>query len=158
MKLIPISEHPDHAKILWDLLAERTPEQSISHKGMPTWEEHLAFVERMAPIPATEFGSDVYYAEIRFGEPRYQDWYLVEVDGAVVASIYLSGCRNEIGVSVFREFRGRGHGSEAVRLITQKFGPAKYLANINPANEPSRKMFEKLGFKKIQETYALDAD
>jgi hypothetical protein len=46
MKLIPISEHPDAARILYALLAERTPEQSISHKKMPTWEEHLEHIKR----------------------------------------------------------------------------------------------------------------
>ena len=33
-----------HAVLLWQLLAERTPEQSISHRGMPTAERHAAFV------------------------------------------------------------------------------------------------------------------
>lgn len=150
MKLIPISEHPDHAKILYDLLAERDPSVNISHKKMPTWGEHLAFIA---------------------SEP-YAFWYLVEgpsvVDdddveiepGSILGSVYLTRA-DEIGVAVFETYRrlpGRFFGRSAVRLLMETHPRKVYYANINPANEPSRKMFEKLGFKKIQETFALEAE
>lgn len=152
MKLIPISEHPDAAKILYDLLEERTLEQSISHSKMPTWEGHLAFVERMKPSHLT------VYDEIRLGEPRYQGWFLIETGRAIVGAIYLTSQRNEIGVSIFKKYQMLGFGNDAVVFLMQKYGPAKYFANVAPTNEPSRKMFEKLGFKKIQETFALEAE
>ena len=155
MKLIPISEHPDHAKILYDLLAQRTPEQSISHRKMPTWEEHLDFIERMRPWP----WPDLAEVDYRLGEPRYQAWFLIQIDPLAEpeGAIYLTQ-RGEIGVSIFRKWRGYGYGPRAVTLLMDKFGPAKYLANVAPTNEPSRKMFEKLGFNVIQHTLALDAD
>lgn len=131
MKLTPISEHPDHLKILWDLLAERTPEQSISHKGMPTWEDHVAFV----------------------GSPPYTAWYLIDMDGFVVGSTYLTHSF-EIGISVFHNCRRIGIGSSAVKELMRLHGPRRYLANINPANEASKRMWAKLGFTKIQETYS----
>ena len=144
MKLIPISEHPDAARILYDLLAERSPEASISHKKMPTWEEHLAFIH---------------------SQP-YADWCLVE--GAyhggispptypIVGAVYLTR-NNEIGVAVFRNLRGVGWGSQAVRMMMEKHGERRYFANVAPGNEPSRRMFEKLGFKHVQNTYALEVE
>ena len=139
MKLVPIDQVSTAKSILWDLLAERSPEQSISHKGMPTPGEHNAFVDRAL--------KDEYHA-----------WYLIQADSKFVGSIYLTD-RYEIGVSVFKAHQGHGYGPMAVRLLMDVFRHApKFLANINPANEPSRKMFEKLGFKKIQETYSLEAE
>lgn len=108
---------------------------------MPTWEEHEAFVRRMTPDTG-----DIY--------ARYGVWDLIEVDGEIVGSVYLSQ-RNEIGVSIFASKRRMGYGSQAVMKVIEEIG-APLLANINPANEASRRMWEKLGFKKLQETYALE--
>jgi RimJ/RimL family protein N-acetyltransferase len=57
----------------------------------------------------------------------------------------------EIGYSVLGEFRGQGVAQEAVRaLITEAFATAK-LARVSaycvPANEPSRRVLKKLGFR-----------
>ena len=136
MKLIPISEHPDAARILYDLLAERPPEASISHKKMPTWEEHLAFI-----------ASDPYWS-----------WYLIQNAAGIVGCVYLS-YQNEIGISIFREFQGRGYGPEAVNLLIEEQGPiwnmhggvSPWRANVNPRNAPSIRMFERLGFKLVRE-------
>src|SRR5947209_13937485 len=53
---------------LYQLLQERTPEQSISHKEMPSWDEHVAYIAKR-PVP---------------------HWYLIEAGGPWVGSIYLS--------------------------------------------------------------------
>ena len=139
MELIPISEHPDSAKILYDLLAERTPEQSISHREMPSVEEHLAFVA-LAP---------------------YDAWYLIEctVNGQleIVGSIYLTRA-NEIGIFIFRQHQGVGFGLLAVPLLMEMHGKRRYVANISPQNDASLRMFDMLGFRTIQHTLALDAD
>ena len=60
MNLISIYERPDRALVLHQLLEEREPEANISHKAMPSWEEHVRFVESK-PYEAwyfidTEFG------------------------------------------------------------------------------------------------------
>lgn len=144
MRLIPISEHPDHAKILYDLLAERTAEQSISHREVPTLQQHLDFIEKMDP--------DNGYLEERYGE-----WNLIEVDDVIVGSIYVTQ-RDEIGISIFKLHQRKGYGTAAIGLQIKQWGRGRYLANINPLNEASRKMFEKLGFKHIQNTYALEAE
>lgn len=145
MRLIPVDPGNEaHLKALYELLEERTPEQSISHKAMPTWEEHLHFVERYRPRGPIE----------RWGD-SYLDWCLVDNFESIVGAVYLTS-RYEIGVSIFRKCQRRGFGQSAVTMLVQKHAPLQFLANINPANEASRRMFEKLGFRTIQHTLALE--
>lgn len=57
----------------------------------------------------------------------------------------------EIGYSVLKAFRGRGIAQEAVRaLVTEAFvtaGLARVSAYCVPANEPSRSVLKRLGFR-----------
>lgn len=119
--------------ILYELLAERTPEQSISHKHMPTMEEHAFFI----------------------GGRPYLHWYIALDGDEWVGAVYLSKQR-EIGVSIRGDCRGKGYGSAAVMEL-MRLHPGKFLANMNPANEASEHLFKALGFKLIQHTYALEA-
>ena len=141
--LCPVVKYPDARKILFDLLKERTRRQSISHKYMPTWEQHNKFCDR----------------------PGYRSWYII-ADGTVpVGSVYLT-MRNEVGLAVFKKYRGRGYGREAFRLLKNVWSrllfnrpsdTAKaFLANINPQNKESIRFFEKLGFRLLQVTYVYD--
>jgi RimJ/RimL family protein N-acetyltransferase len=126
----------DHILLLYRLLCERTPDQSISHKRVPTFSEHAEFVR---------------------GRP-YLAWYLLIGSGndGIVGSIYLTRQR-EIGVFVFGAHQGKGYGGMAVQEVMRIHADADrpFLANINPANEASIRFFESLGFKHIQNTYAL---
>lgn len=133
MKLIPISERPDHVQILWDLLLEREPHVNISHKGMPSWAEHKIFIE---------------------GKPYY-DWRLICVVGVIVGSIYLTD-NMEIGIHIFKAHQGMGYGPRAIRAMMEESGTGQYFANIAPSNEASQSMFKALGFSKIQETYIYE--
>jgi RimJ/RimL family protein N-acetyltransferase len=132
MKLIPIGERPDAPKILYALLSEREPHQNIRHKRMPTWEEHVAFAQ---------------------SQP-YQAWYLIEHDGEIAGSTCLTAA-NEIGVFLFAAFEGKGLGPSAVKLLINMHPAKRFLAHINPANQASMEMFEKLGFRHVQNTYEL---
>ena len=149
MRLIPVDpKNETHLKALYQLLEEREPWQSISHKKMPTPTQHEIFVQRMVP--------EGHCAAA--GEDGYAAWYLVtEMDSRIVGCIYLTE-RDEIGVSISKADQGTGWGEAAVRMLMKGHGERRYLANCNPANEPSRKMFEKLGFKLIQVTYALEVE
>lgn len=130
MKLVPLSRARSAILVLYELLKEREPWQSISHQGMPTMEEHAAFV-RSQP---------------------YLAWYLIEVEEDYVGTIYLTKAR-EVGVFVFRKHWGQGYGKQAVLLLKEKW-PGRMLANVNPKNEASRALFEDLGMSLIQVTYA----
>lgn len=131
MKLISIDRRKEYVDVLWKLLQERTPEQSISHKRMPSYDEHRQFV---AATP-------------------YQAWYIIEVDDKPIGSVYLTKAR-EIGVFIFKEFHGKGYGKEAVNLLMNKW-PGYFMANINPANKASIALFAKFNAKHIQNTYEV---
>ena len=117
---------------LYDILSERTPDESISHKEMPAWDEHVKFV----------------------GSRPYAHWYLIgEKPLHIVGTIYLTENR-EVGVFIKREFRGKGFAKTAISLLRDRH-PGRLLANVNPNNETSRKLWESLGGKLIQVTYEL---
>ena len=118
-------------EVLYRLLQERTPEQSISHKAMPTWEQHLAFVNAV-PHP-------------------YPHWYLLQEKGEFVGSIYLTE-RREVGLCVFDGARGQGYGRVAMALL-EAMHPGPMLANIAPGNPRSHRFFQLHGFELVQMTY-----
>ena len=132
IKLDSVYKYNDAEAVLYQLLAERLPSQSISHQMLPTLNSHRRFV-RSHP---------------------YRAWYLILDDELRVGSVYLTKDR-EIGVFVFQKFQRRGYGKEAIKQLMELW-PGRFLANINPANEGSIRLFQKLGFKHIQNTYSLE--
>lgn len=116
--------------LLYNLLSQRTPEQSISHTAMPTFAEHTKFV-RSHP---------------------YSYWYVIKVDRAFVGAIYLT-VDQEIGLGILREHQRRGYGREAVLTLMEMY-PGPFLANINPNNDASIAFWKALGFTLKQVTYA----
>jgi RimJ/RimL family protein N-acetyltransferase len=138
MKLISVDpDNEAHLRVLYDLLEERPAHANISHKKMPTWQNHCRFVAN---------------ARVHGG---YVDWCMVQNAAGIVGAVYLTA-RNEIGIAILREFQGHRYGPDAVVLMMKKHGPRKYLANISPANEHSLSMFQSLGFETIQHTLALE--
>lgn len=132
MTLISVYERPDRHELLWNLLKERDETTNISHKAMPTWCEHVAFVE----------------------SKPYAAWYFIIGDD-VHGACYLSK-QDEIGVHVFRASQGCGYGPRAVNEIIRLHGRRRYIANISPRNERSAALFAALGFKLVQHTYSLE--
>ena len=136
MRLINVYDYAESERIgnLWSLLVERTPEQSISHKKMPQWGEHVSFVHSRP----------------------YLAWYFIAINEWTVGSIYLSMDR-EVGISILKSHQGQGIGTEALEeLIKLHGGPL--LANINPVNQPSIDFFKKHGFEHIQNTYRMEEE
>lgn len=129
MKLVSVYKLDDPFNLLYNLLKERESFHNISHKEMPTWEDHVKFV---------------------LSRP-YRVWYAIE-DVDLVGSCYLSKKR-EIGVFVLKEFQGKGYGTFAVKDMMRRW-PGRLLANINPENKVSQAFFQKMGFGgPIQYTY-----
>lgn len=125
--------------ILYQLLHEREPHESISHNGMPTWQQHHDFIKKSP----------------------YKKWFIIreEIDGKdiSVGSIYVT-YRNEIGIAIFKKYREKGFASAAINSIITMFPGEKLLANINPLNKKSINLFEKLGFTQLQVTYELQPE
>ena len=124
MNLIDVYTVSNAVRLLYELLSEREPGQSISHKRMPTMAEHLSFV---------------------MSKP-YREWFLIEVDGAYVGAVYLSK-QNEVGIGIFRKHRGNGYGKQAVAMLMDRHKGERLIANINPTNIPSLNLFKSLGFR-----------
>lgn len=124
---------PDAVDLLWQVLKESPREANISHQAMPTLDEHANFI---ASHP-------------------YAAWYLVDVGADYYAgAVYLTQDR-EIGIRILKRFRGFGYGRMATMALMDKHGPGRYLANIAPRNFVSQAMFQDIGFRVIQHTYAL---
>lgn len=139
-------------EFLYELMIERQgdPYINISHTTLPAYEAHVNFV---------------------LGKP-YRAWMLIvakqpeyPTDGGIWVG-YVSATRsNEIGIILRKRWRGRGFGPAAVRAFINRFAPlgaipsgrsGTWLANINPKNRPSIRLFEQLGFNCAQATYRLD--
>lgn len=96
---------------LYELLKERTPEQTISFT-MPTWEEHLDYID-----------SRPYY-----------DWCIIEHNNERIGTIYLAR-DNSMGYFLKKEYIGKGYGTLAIKEMVKRNPRNYYYANINPLNE-----------------------
>ena len=133
IRLVDVYRRKDSVQVLYDLMKERTSCVNISHRRLPTLKQHSIFV-KLKP---------------------YKAWYLILSDGQVVGGIYLSKT-DEIGIFLFKKYRDKGVGKKAVRLLIKKRANVRrFLANINPRNEPSIRFFAGMKFKHIQNTYEL---
>ena len=131
MKLKPVSK--SDYRFLYDLLMERNPRANISHKKMPTYNEHVSFVS---------------------AKP-YSKWYVILYRVNKVGSIYLTS-QNEIGIFIKKSFQNKQIGNIALRKLIQKNPKKRYLANVNPKNKKSIRFFKNNGFKLIQYTFELN--
>ena len=132
------------AELLYDHLRERSnePHINVSHQELPDFGMHLKFVR---------------------SEP-YRIWCVIQDQrGENVGQISVTRL-NEVGVGIFKDRRGEGFATEALQKLIAEYKPlpnvpsqrrARFVANINPANNISIKLFEGLGFKHIQNTYEL---
>ena len=128
MKLVDVYNYTDYIT-LYDLLKERTANQSISHKKMPTLDSHINFVNSRP----------------------YRAWYFMLVENSHVGAIYLTH-KNEVGISILKERRRNGYASQALAMLRKKH-KGKLYANINPKNKASIAFFKKHGFTPLQVTY-----
>ena len=119
-------------RFLYNLLRERDARANISHKKMPTYNQHVAFVS---------------------AKP-YSKWYVILYDTNKAGSIYLTS-QNEIGIFIKKSFQSKQLGNIALRKMIQKNPKKRYLANVNPQNKKSVRFFKNNGFKLIQYTFEL---
>ena len=135
-------EKQDSYKVLYDLHSEVEPVEAISHKKMPPFEQHKAFVS----------------------SKPYQYWYFIYAGENIVGSILLTHEHKprtnpnvryrEVGIRIFKKYQHMGFGSDAIQEL-RRLHPGRMLANINPENKNSQRFFKKLGAKPLQVTYEL---
>lgn len=115
------------SQFLYDLLAEREDHQNISHKKMPIWEGHIAFIK----------------------SNPYKEWFVINENMGVVYITQL----NEVGLQIKKEFQRKGLGSEVLKHLRKTY--PKLLFNVNPDNQKAINFLNKNGINKIiQVTYA----
>ena len=122
-------------KFLFEILEEREQKVNISHRKMPTFEQHKKFV----------------------ASKPYSKWYVILQGVEKVGSIYLSK-QNEIGIFLKKGSHHTGIGTVALKLIMEKNPKKRYLANVNPKNKKSIEFFKKNDFNILQHTYELNLD
>ena len=120
-------------RFLYDLLMERNPRANISHKKMPTYNQHVAFVS---------------------AKP-YSKWYVILYGTNKAGSIYLTS-QNEIGIFIKKSFQDKQIGSVVLKKLIQKNPKKRYLANVSPKNKNSINFFKKNKFRLIQYTFELN--
>jgi RimJ/RimL family protein N-acetyltransferase len=130
---VSVYDRDDADEALYNLLSEREAHVNISHKVMPSWEQHCAFFE----------------------SHPYKTWEMILADGEIVGACYLTR-QNEIGIFIFAAHQRQGYATAALRQIINEHAGTRLLANIAPGNSASIALFARLGFHHIQNTYALD--
>lgn len=122
---------------LYEVLKDRPAEANISHREMPSLEQHKQFVHRKP----------------------YECWYIIQAqsdDGRTteqIGSIYISKQR-ELGIFLLRAHWGKGYAMRALTLLRRNH-PGKLLANVAPGNERSHAFFKAANGRLIQYTYEL---
>ncbi len=121
------------AQFLYGLLKERESNVNISHKKMPTYAQHIKFIE----------------------SKPYSKWYIIRLGNQKIGSAYLSK-QNEIGIFIIKNMHTQKLGTTALNMLIKKNRRKRYLANINPKNKKSISFFKKNGFELIQHTFELE--
>ena len=119
-------------EFLFELLKERDPRANISHKKMPSYDEHIKFIK----------------------SKPYTRWYIILKSKERVGSIYLSK-NDEIGIFLSKDYQKKNIGNTALVELIRKNPRKRYLSNVNPKNKKSSTFFKKNNFKLIQHTYEI---
>jgi len=122
-------------RFLYNQLKERESKINISHKNMPTFEEHSKFV---------------------MSNP-YSKWYIILSKNKKIGNAYLTKT-NEIGIFILKSVKIKGIGKMVLESLIKMNPRTRYLANVSPKNNKSQDFFKKNNFKLIQYTYELTFD
>lgn len=118
---------------LYGILAARLsePENNISHKAMPTWEQHENFV----------------------ANKPYLGHYIIE-ENLGGKWMYIGCCyvtkQKEIGIFIQPAERRFAFGTWIVLDLMKRWEPGPFFANIALKNEGSVKFFKSLGFAELR--------
>ena len=120
------------ALFLYELLKNKDPNANISHKKMPSYDEHVEFV---------------------MSKP-YTNRYIIEYDKKNVGSIYLSK-QDEIGISINTDYEYDQIVKSALKLLMKLNQRKRYLANVGPKDVKSQEFLLKNGFTSLEYVYEI---
>ena len=133
IRFVSVYRFPDREELLYRLLQERPKNMNISHREMPSLQEHRRFIQ----------------------SKPYKEWNFIRIDGQTVRSLYLTSL-NEIGIFLFSKFRGTNLEREIIKTFIGRRRHLRLLANVSPDNPLYASIFRQLGFKLIQHSYCLE--
>ena len=120
------------ALFLYDLLKNRDPLANISHKKMPSYDEHVNFI---------------------LSNP-YTIWYIIEYEGKKIGSVYLSK-QDEIGISLVDNSLYDKIGKSIIKLLNKNNPRKRYLAKVSPQNKKLQNFFVNNSFRGLEYTYEM---
>ena len=120
------------ALFLYEILKNKDPNANISHKKMPSYDEHVEFV---------------------MSKP-YTNWYIIEYDKKNVGTIYLSK-QDEIGISINNDYEYAQIVKPALKLLMKLNQRKRYLANTNPKDVRAQEFLLKNGFTSLENVYEM---
>ena len=120
------------ALFLYDLLKNKDPNANISHKKMPSYDEHVEFV---------------------MAKP-YTNWYIIEYDKKNGGAIYLSK-QDEIGISISNDYEYDQIVKPALKLLMKLNQRKRYLANTSPKDVSAQEFLLKNGFTGLEYVYEM---
>ena len=120
------------ALFLYDLLKNKDSNANISHKKMPSYDEHVEFV---------------------MSKP-YTNWYIIEYDKKNVGTIYLSK-QDEIGISINNDYEYDQIVKPALELLMKLNQRKRYLANTSSKDVRSQEFLLKNGFTSLEYVYEM---
>ena len=120
------------ALFLYELLKNKDSNANISHKKMPSYDEHVEFV---------------------MSKP-YTNWYIIEYDKKNVGTIYLSK-QDEIGISINNDYEYDQIVKPTLKLLMKLNQRKRYLANTNPKDVRAQEFLLKNGFTSLENVYEM---
>ena len=135
VEIILKTVNSEELKFLYELLMQRNSEENISHRKMPSYSQHVKFVN----------------------SKPYAFWYIIIENKEKIGSIYLTKL-NEIGISFIKEKKGKKLEGKILNLIMNRHQRKRFIVNISPKNKKLELQIKKNGFKIIQKTYEIERD
>jgi len=134
LTLIDVYSSDMFIAFLYHMLGQRNTWENISHKAMPSYDDHVKF----------------------YASRPYKGWYAIregdEHDScAYIGSVYVSKW-DEIGIFLLTGYKHKGYGKRVVsEMIPKKHrGVPTFYANISPNNSASLAFFANLGYTYIR--------
>ena len=121
------------SEFLFHLLQKRDSKVNISHKKMPTYNQHIKFLK----------------------SKPYSKWYIIILEKQKIGSIYLSK-QNEIGIFLMKSWDVDDIRLESLITLMKKNPRKRYLANVNPNNKKLISFWKKNNFSLVSYSYELD--
>ena len=119
-------------RFLFNHLKERDPKDNISHKKIPTYDEHVKFV---------------------LSEP-YLKWYIILQENKKIGSVYLTH-NDEIGLHLKKDCFVNDILQKIFELLRDIVPKNKFVVNVSPRNTKFMNFLKKNGFIISQQTYVL---